>query len=471
MPPLQPQPLHLRNPRVHRAQRAVARSPQPPEIRVSEVQSSPEHDHDPVAAAPVVRRRRGRAALVLILLLLAAAAAAAGYVYFELQRARSAATDGEGWRREAEALNARLVALDRQLGQLDAGRRGLDERIGEVASNQRVIRQELLGMGERAATIEDAVARLSDQRLRGETTLKLNEIEGLLVLAEQRLQLARDPEGARTALRLAASALETLEDPLYAGLALPLRVELQLLQQLPADPLPQLREQLAAALAAAPTLPRRPLQSASVGADSRAPGRLQQALSELITVRRRGEASETLSGSAREAALEALQLDLRSALLAAEARDAQGVAAALARVQPLFERLFDPADARVLAITDGLQRLDVAALSPSLPALGTSLAELRSLRGSRQRLAPPAVDSLRAPADDAAAVIPPDGAQQPESAPELPEAAVQAAPAASSVSSSPAQPIEPSPEQIEQPELEQPEQPELERPTDEDDGR
>lgn len=433
---------------------------------MSEVQPSP--DLEPVVATPVVKRRRGRGALVLVVLLLIAAAVGAGYVYLELQRARSAAADGEGWRREAEALNARLVALDRQLGQLDAGRRGLDERIGEIASSQRVIRQELLGMGERAATIEDAVARLSDQRLRGETTLKLNEIEGLLVLSEQRLHLARDPEGARTALRLAASALETLEDPLYAGLALPLRAELQLLQQLPADPLPQLREQLAAALAAAPTLPRRPLQNESVSADGSASGRLQQALSGLIAVRRRGEASETLSGSAREAALEALQLDLRSALLAAEARDAVGVAAALARAQTLFERLFDPADARVLAITDGLQRLDVAALSPSLPALGTSLAELRSLRGSRQRLAPSAMDSRRAPADDAAAAMPSAGAQQSESAPQLPEAAVEAASAASSVASSPAQPVELAPEP---PKLERPEQPELERPTDEDDHR
>ena len=180
---------------------------------MSEVQSSP--DLESAGAAPV--RRRGRGVWVLVLLVLAAVAAAGGYLYFELQRARGLAAEGEGWRSEAEALNARLVALDRQLAALDGGRRGLDERIAEVASNQRVIRQELLGMGERAATIEDAVARLSDQRLRGETALKLNEIEGLLVLAEQRLQLARDPEGARTALRLASSALDTLEDPLYAG--------------------------------------------------------------------------------------------------------------------------------------------------------------------------------------------------------------------------------------------------------------
>ncbi len=398
---------------------------------MSEVQTRP--DLESAGAAPV--RRRGRGVWVLVLLVLAALAAAGGYLYFELQRARGLAAEGEGWRSEAEALNARLVALDRQLAALDGGRRGLDERIAEVASNQRVIRQELLGMGERAATIEDAVARLSDQRLRGETALKLNEIEGLLVLAEQRLQLARDPEGARTALRLAASALDTLEDPLYAGLALPLRAELQLLQQLPADPLPELRTRLGAALAAAPALPRRPLAQDDDTTASAVGGRLQQALSELITVRRRGDAEQTLSGSAREAALEALQLDLRSALLAAEARDAQGVAAALARVQPLFERLFDPADARVAAIAEGLAGIDAAALAPELPTLGASLAELRALRGSRQRL----------PAQRFDAEVPaPGSAEQEPSA--LPEAAPVAAPEAE---------VEPEPEpEVKLPELE-----------------
>lgn len=374
---------------------------------MSDAQPSP----DLVPATATGTRKRGRGGVFLFLILLAAAAAGAGYVYLELQRARSMAVDGEAWRREVQALDARLVALDRQLGQLEAGRRGLDERVGEVTSNQRVIRQELLGIGERAATIEDAVARLSDQRLRGETTLKLNEIEGLLVLAEQRLQLARDAEGARTALRLAAAVLNTLEDPLYAGLALPLRAELQSLQQLPADPLPQIREQLGEALAAIPMLPRHPLRTAAASDAEASPGRLQHALSALISVRRRGEAVEALSGSARDAALEALQLDLRTALLAAEARDAQGVAAALVRARPLFERLFNPADSRVAAIASGLDRLDLASLSPLLPTLGASLAELRSLRAHRQRVAPAgagmgsateAVDEASAPDADAA---------------------------------------------------------------------
>ncbi len=350
--------------------------------------------------------KRGRGVLWFALVLLAAAGGGAGYVHYELQRVRGAAVDAEAWRLEAEALNARLSALDRQLAQYDGGRRSLDERTAELASNQRVIRQELLGMGERAATIEDAVARLSDQRLRGEIALKLNEIEGLLVLADQRLLLARDRAGARTALQLALSALDTIDDPLYAGLALPLRAELAQLDALPADPLPGLRATLGNALSALPGLPRAPLQEAR-GAASAGMGRLQQALSGLVTVRRTDEAAAVLTGSAREAALEALQLDLRVALLAAEARDVDALSAALSRAQSAFARLFDADDARVRGLSEALAALKPADLAAPLPTLGASLAELRALRGSRPRLPEasdppsPAIEAAPAAADPA----------------------------------------------------------------------
>jgi uroporphyrin-3 C-methyltransferase len=355
---------------------------------VTETETDPPTDSS-AEHAPLRRTRRSRLGLWMILAGLLAAGLAGLYLWTELQRARSSAVVGEAWRLEAESLSARLDALDRRLQQLVGDQRGVDGRISEMVANQRVIRQELLGTGERAATIEDAVARLSDQRLRGETTLKLNEIEALLVLAAQRLELARDADGARLALRLASSALQTLEDPLYAGLALPLRAELQLLQNLPPDPLPALRSVLGDSLRALPNLPRAPLSGVSADPNpSSFGGRLQQALSALIVVRKREAALGSLSGSARDAALEALQLDLRSALAAAEARDPDGVAAALARALPLFEALFDPSAAEVSGLRQQLAELRPQALAQPLPTLGTSLAELRALRGSRLRLAP-----------------------------------------------------------------------------------
>ena len=162
-------------------------------------------------------------------------------------------------------------------------------------------------------------------------------------------------------------------------------------------------------------------------------GRLQRALSGLVTVRHRSEAGQALSGSARDAAQEALQLDLRAALLAAEARDGAALAAALLRAQALIERLFDPLDPAVLSMSQGLDGLEVEALSPPLPALGTTLAELRALRGSRQRLtpqdvelqpAPPPESVESSPQADTAASAPPAAPTDLEEAPEpalLPE--------------------------------------------------
>jgi uroporphyrin-3 C-methyltransferase len=340
---------------------------------------------DTAGARP--RRHLGRWVALFALLLVGLTGV---YLWTELERARSTAASGEAWRLEAESLSARLDALDRRIEQVSVGQRSVDGRIGEIVGGQRVIRQELLGIGERAATIEDAVARLSDQRLRGETTLKLNEIEALLVLAEQRLQLARDPAGARLALSLAASAVENIDDPLYAGLALPLRQERELLQNLPADPLPALRTTLADTLATLPELPRRLPRSSTDAADGSIGSRLQQALSGLVTVRKRAAADLELAGSARDAALEALRMDLRTALAAAETRDAAGVAVALQRLRPLFEALFDRQSQPVRQLGERLQQLDPSTLQQALPALGLSLSELRALRGSRQRLPPAA---------------------------------------------------------------------------------
>lgn len=330
-------------------------------------------------------RRRGGSAWLIVLLLIGAGLAGL-YLWNELQRARTGAAAADAWRLEAEALAARLDSLDRRLQQLGSGQRAIDARLGDVGANQGVIRAELLAASERAATIEDAVARLSDQRLRGDTLLKLNEIESLLVLAGQRLQLARDVDGARTALQAASAVLEGLDDPLYAGLKLPLAAERELLAMLPPDPLPQVRGTVAATLAALPGLPRAAAIEPERDTSQDTSGRMLQALSGLIRVRPRDDGDRALAGSARAAALEALRLDLRAALAAAEARDPAALAAALERAQRPIARLFDAQTAPVQALQARLQAIDPQALSAPMPALGATLGELRALRGSRPRL-------------------------------------------------------------------------------------
>ena len=73
-------------------------------------------------------------------------------------------------------------------------------------------------MGERAALLEDAVARLADNRLRGEVMLRLNEAEFLLLLGEERLRLFGDVPAAIQAYNLSEAALASLDDPVLATL-------------------------------------------------------------------------------------------------------------------------------------------------------------------------------------------------------------------------------------------------------------
>jgi uroporphyrin-3 C-methyltransferase len=338
-------------------------------------------------ARPAPRRGGGGWAFALILLVLSLLAGY--YLWSELQRARDEARAGRDWQTEVQALEARLEALARRQEQVAGSQSQIDARVGELGSNQRVIRQELLGMGERATTIEEAVSRVSEQRLRGETLLKLNELEGLLTVAEQRLLLAADVEGAHLALALAANVLQAVDDPLYAGLALPLAAEREALQRAGADPLPSVRRTLEDGLAASAGLPpRRPAVEAEDVTAQDAAGRLQQALSRLVTVRRQGAADAVL-GSAEAAALRsALELDLRTALLAAERRDGDALGAAIERALPAFDRLFDPQADAVQAWRARLAELAGTPLQRSLPALGQTLSELRALRGHRQRMQP-----------------------------------------------------------------------------------
>lgn len=380
-------------------------------------QTEPLPDTEAAPATPPIApedasRRGGAGGWVFALILLVLAVLAGYYLWTELQRARAEAQAGRDWQTEVQALEARLEALSRRHEQVAGSQRQLDARVGEVASNQRVIRQELLGMGERAATIEEAVGRVSEQRLRGETLLKLNELEGLLGAAEQRLLLAGDVEGAHLALALAASVLQTVDDPLYAGLALPLAAEREALQRVGEDPMPAARRTLQEALVASAGLPpRRPVVDGDDAPAQDTVERLQQALSRLVTVRRQGAADAAL-GSAEAAVLRsALELDLRAALLAVERRDGEGLRAAIDRVLLAFDRLFEPQADAVQAWRARIAELIDTPLQRPLPALGQTLSELRALRGHRQRLQPEPPPAPAAPAQGARVEPTPDAVE------------------------------------------------------------
>ncbi|MEG3049837.1 MAG: uroporphyrinogen-III C-methyltransferase, partial [Thermomonas sp.] len=164
---------------------------------------------------------------MLWLLLLVVLAAAGGVGWWQWQ-ARDQQRQSLAEQQRA-ALDARVESL-RQLQRTQA------QRLQQAEATNRVLRDELLGIGQRAALLEDSVSKLADPDRHGAQAMRLDEIELLLGIGQQRLRLDDDIDGARRALALAAPLLDGLDDPAYLNLRQALAQEQAALQALGADP-------------------------------------------------------------------------------------------------------------------------------------------------------------------------------------------------------------------------------------------
>jgi uroporphyrin-3 C-methyltransferase len=272
---------------------------------------------------------------------------------------------------------------------MQAAIKTLETRLTDAAATNKVLREELLAMGERASLLEDAVARLADNRLRGEVMLRLNEAEFLLLLGEERLRLFGDVPAAIQAFTLTDAALAGMDDPSLATLRQTLAQELIALREVPPDPRPALRAELAQLAATLPALPES--RAGEVRAADANDSRLVRLLSGLVTVRRVSERDAVLGPVQRETTLAALRLQLELAQAALARPDVAAFQQALDAAAALADRLFDAGDARVGRLLERLRALRATTLLPQLPVLGATLQELRGLRAARS------VGSLQTP--------------------------------------------------------------------------
>src|SRR5690606_38610159 len=109
-------------------------------------------------------------------------------------------------------------------------------RIAQADATNRVLREEVLGIGQRAALLEDSVDRLAEPLQRGSAALRLDEVELLLSLGERRLLLAGDLAAAQRAYAMAADVLASIDDPSLLDLRQALQQERAELDALEADP-------------------------------------------------------------------------------------------------------------------------------------------------------------------------------------------------------------------------------------------
>lgn len=244
----------------------------------------------------------------------------------------------------------------------------------------------------RITELELAVAALAERPgTAGTGSLALADVEGLVALAEQRLALARDVEGAAAALRVAVSRLAGAET---RALRDALADDLATLHAFRDVDVAALAAELAACSRAALGYPLAGLPPAAVEAPPPATGgwhglaaAIWRSLRGLVEIRDADEASDPLLNPAHAAlARQQLAVDIAAARVAVLARDAGGLRAALAPAMEALARDFDVADPAAGATLARLRAIAEIDLQPALPSLARSAEALAALR--RREAAP-----------------------------------------------------------------------------------
>jgi uroporphyrin-3 C-methyltransferase len=281
------------------------------------------------------------------------------------------------WQQHEQALvddaRGQVDSLSQRFDTVRSEQRSHSRRLQQAETTNRVLRDELDGIGQRAALLEESVARFADPDRHGAQALRLDEAELLLVLGQQRLELAGDLDGARRAYALADGVLGGVDDPAYLSLRQALQQERAALDALGTDP----RVRAIAGLDAFARAVVAPAQSAPAGAPATAPW-WQRAFGSLLRVQRTDRAV-AVQPAERAAAIAGLQLELSLARAAAERRDGDGYRAALARADDWLQRLSGPSPALQRQRAQ-LRELAQRPLALSIPTLGSTLGQLRQQR-------------------------------------------------------------------------------------------
>jgi len=321
------------------------------------------------ADSPPSTRRPLRWIVPVLGLLVAGGGAAWGWTQWQAQQAQA--------RQRDENASLQLQGLLDSVEALRRDQRSTSQRVQDAAATNRVLRDEMLGLSQRNALLEDNMAKLADSTRHGAQALQLEEAELLLRQAGQRLAFADDVEGAKRLYALAAAALGDIQGGDYLNLRQALMQERNALDAQG----PGARAQASAALAAfAQALTALPDAVADDARTAATPW-WHQVLAPFVTItptRTQGP----LTDAERVAAWDSLQLELTLARAAIERGDQAGYEQALDRVALWLPRLWP--DSPALRERRGeLQHLRTRTLRPTLPELGSTLQQLRAMRDGR----------------------------------------------------------------------------------------
>jgi uroporphyrin-3 C-methyltransferase len=336
-------------------------------------------DADPIApSAPAVTPaapRRGVAWMTLLAMLALVGSSYSVWRTVQLDRAADATQANTG------AVQAELDALNRRIDQTNRDRDLLRQRLDDIGAVNKSLREEVLGVTERARVLEDAVANLAEKRLSGHDALLLDEAEMLLRLAQDRYALFGDAPEAVQAYGLADETIAAIDDPAFSTVRETLAVERKALmdqRQLAAGAGVAELERLRSALSSLP-LARDALDTQTAKPDE---SRLWQVLGKFVRISH--DTAAPSGARDRSLARALVSLDLRSAEAALLARDMGAFRAALLRAQAIAREAFDAQAAGVKDLNASLERMAGTETPPTPAVLGAALKEMRNLRSTHR---------------------------------------------------------------------------------------
>ncbi|MHC1478853.1 hypothetical protein ACYJW8_01255 [Frateuria aurantia] len=338
-------------------------------------------------------RRAGRGLTWLAMWL--AVLAVAGVVYLGWQQRLAQRAEA----RLGSSLQDRVDETGRQLDQLRSAGADIQQKLGGLSQRDQGTADQVQGMDQRVRTLESAVARISEKTLSAHDSLVLDQVESLLLTAQQRAQLFHDLSGALSAYQLAGEALTQLGNPQLDGVR-------TLLSQEQAELLksqPQAQHDAEATLSdlrqAIPGLTLKPAQ-APVPTGHGLWARIWFALSHVLSIQH--DADQRALEQDAMLAHQLAELDAVEAQTALLADDVPAYKQALQRLSDALARQFDPAQGEVSHARASVELLLNHAANWTTPDLGGALAALRDLRRvqtvSATPEAPAPAHSVAAPA-------------------------------------------------------------------------
>ncbi|MES1950152.1 uroporphyrin-III C-methyltransferase [Salinisphaera sp. S4-8] len=297
-----------------------------------------------------------------------------------------------------------------KLSRFDSRLQSLNSDLDDLGSRLDRRGQTISELQESLQTTQTQLAELSDARNDGANRLQLDQIESLLRVANQRVQLYDDPQGAARALEMASDAIARKNDPRLFDIRGEIANEIAALQALPSPDIEGLSLQLAALIEQVPNLPLASSvpgeyenqEQASQDADSdegmsfdefqsqfsqgwdHFKNSVGDALSGMLTIRRSDGTQRALLPPDQAFFLnQNLQLELRSARLALLERDTQNYRESLATAREWLADYYDTDAAPVSNMRERLDQMSNVKLDWDTPDISRSLVLLEQLKSRR----------------------------------------------------------------------------------------